>query len=812
MTQAAHLATPEFHAGDLPAIVYTSGLSLVLPAYNESDAIAHSVRDAAAALDQIGIPYEVIVVDDGSRDDTAAVARNAAVDLPHVRVISLGKNVGYGGALRAGFEAARHGFLAFTDADGQFDLSELTRLLALVEKSDLVCGYRIDRKDPWRRKFYSRGYNLIVRNLLGTRVRDCDCALKIFRKEQILAMDLQSKGFFINSEILTKARLAGLSVIEVGVTHLPRLRGESKVSILHIPPVLQTLLRFWWTTVMFPAIEPVDGESAPDSWSKSWWQPVLLAVAACLLILPNLSYPLIDPDEARYAEIGREMLESGDFVVPTRFGLPYLDKPPLQYWLTAGSYRVFGVSKESARLVSAFGALATIALIYVVGAHLVGRRAAWLSGLALLSSCGFLLSARFVFIDTLLTFLTTAILLTGYLACRHAKLHWGWWVASGIACGLGMLAKGPVAAILCLPPILICRWFVDLPMLRVRHWLGYLAVVATVALPWFVLIEVRQPGFLSQFFWTHHFSRFSTGLSHAEPFWYYIPVLLIGMAPCSILFPATATFLIDRGSETRGWRSRGLGFVMFAGCWIVALYSAASCKLAPYMLPVLPLFSLVVGAALEAILSGRVNHAFLKFVRLNSPRHVTAMLLVVAAATAAVDLTVLNGIEAGRLLHWGGLTAVCLAVTIAGLWRRSRVAYGEWGTAFALVACAMAMGLLDFYPGIATSRSKVDPVVTTCRDQFDRSTPIICYGLTNEADSLAFELVRGQVRNYDAWQQADAAKAIANTSEVVVLANMHSLERLVPLLPADIVIDKLAQHDYIFVGVCSKRERLARRD
>ncbi|MBS0262473.1 MAG: glycosyltransferase, partial [Planctomycetes bacterium] len=412
MTQAAVPVATESRQGDLPAIVYASGLTLVLPAYNESAAIAHSVRDAAAALEGIGIPYEVIVVDDGSRDDTAAVARGAAVDLPHVRVISMGKNVGYGGALRAGFEAAKYQLLAFTDADGQFDLREMTRLLALVEQADMVCGFRIDRQDPWRRKFYSKGYNLIVRNLLGTRVRDCDCALKIFRKEHILAMDLQSRGFFINSEILTKARLAGLSVVEVGVTHLPRLRGESKVSILHIPPVLQTLVRFWWTTVMFPAAEP----AAPvaESAGARWWQPILLAAAACLLILPNLGYPLIDPDEARYAEIGREMLESRDYVVPTRLGEPYLDKPPLYYWLTAISYQMFGVSKESARLVPAMAGLATILLLYLVGGRVVGRLAAWISGLALLSSCGFLLSARFVFIDTLLTFLTTAILLCGY--------------------------------------------------------------------------------------------------------------------------------------------------------------------------------------------------------------------------------------------------------------------------------------------------------------------------------------------------------------------------------------------------------------
>src|SRR5438270_14040757 len=112
---------------------------------------------------------------------------------------------------------------------------------------DLVCGFRIDRQDQWTRKLYSRGYNLLVRTLHGTRVRDCDCALKILHRDQMQGLGLESNDFFINAELLTKARLAGLSVAEVGVNHLPRLRGESKVSIGHIIPVFATLIRFWWT-------------------------------------------------------------------------------------------------------------------------------------------------------------------------------------------------------------------------------------------------------------------------------------------------------------------------------------------------------------------------------------------------------------------------------------------------------------------------------------------------------------------------------------------------------------------------------------
>jgi dolichol-phosphate mannosyltransferase len=808
MTQAETQAQAGSMPRAFPEIVHRSGVSLILPAYNESAAIAHSVRDAVAALEPMGMPYEVIVVDDGSRDNTSEVARAAARDLPNVRVVTLPQNAGYGGALRAGFQAARFGFLAFTDADGQFDLSELANLLARVEDADLVCGYRIDRQDPWMRKFYSRGYNRIVRNLLGTRVRDCDCALKVFRREQIANLDLKCSDFFINSEILTKARLAGLTVTEVGVRHFPRVRGESKVSIWHIPPVLQALVRFWWSTVMFPATEPTGQTDVPAP--QRWRQAALLALASCLLILPNLGYPLIDPDESRYAEIAREMLDSGDYIVPTRLGEPYLDKPPLLYWLTATSYRWFGISIASARLVPALAGLATIGLIFLLGSRVVGHRAAWFAGWAMLSSCGFLVSSRFVFIDTLLTFLTTAGLLTGCLACRQAKVTWPWWLASALACGLGVLAKGPVACVLCFPPLLICRWLTGLPALRIKHWLSYAAVAGTVVLPWFALIEVHQSGFLANFFWTHHFERFRTGLSHAEPFWYYIPVLLIGMAPCSILFPATIKFLMDAGRSTRSWRSWGLGFLVLSTVWSVLLYSCASCKLAPYMLPVIPLICLIVGTALEAIVSGRVDSPFLQLVRQRSPFHLTLILLAAATITCGVDILALDGLASGRLMHWVGLMAVASIAATVSSWRALRDGSGQWSTALLLALCAMAMGVLDFYPGVAATRSKVRPAVEDFIDQLEPNTPVVCFGLTNEADAVAFHLHDGsRVRSYDAYQEADAAQMILNLPAAVVLSHADEIQKLTALLPKDVVIERLSQHAHIVVGVCVPRTHVA---
>ncbi len=387
-------------------------VSLILPAWNEEEVIEAAIGEAQAALSELACDYEIIVVDDGSTDSTSNLVKQIIETNPRVRLIRHQHNIGYGAALRAGFQAATKQLVVFTDADCQFDLKELDRFRLLSQSYEIVCGYRIDRQDTALRCFYSRVYNQLVRCLLGTGVRDIDCALKMFRRDVVQGFNITTDGFLVNSELLTQAKQRGHSIVEVGVSHRPRTQGQSTVSIRHIPNVLKSLLQFWWNSVQFPgtAIKTTSDESPAEQRKLAAYQICLLLIAA-LFMLSNLSYPLIDRDETRYAEIPREMIATGNWILPQLNFQPYYDKPPLLYWLCAASYTVFGVSEWSARLVPALAALLTLAAIMWFGNRWFGRRVGMLSGVVLMLSAGFVFCSRYLLIDGVLMALETLSLL-----------------------------------------------------------------------------------------------------------------------------------------------------------------------------------------------------------------------------------------------------------------------------------------------------------------------------------------------------------------------------------------------------------------
>src|SRR4051794_1691729 len=207
-----------------PPVSGLAGVSIVLPCHDEEANVAAAVRMAVVAGTLNALAHEVIVVDDGSRDGTYAVATRLAAGDPHVRVLRHESNRGYGAALRTGLSAARQPWVLLTDADLQFDLAELASFVPLTDDHDLIAGYRVERRDPSRRRLAAAAWGRLVARVLGVRVRDVDCAFKLIRRSLLDGVELTSDGAAISAELFL--RCPDARVCELGVRHLPRTAGR----------------------------------------------------------------------------------------------------------------------------------------------------------------------------------------------------------------------------------------------------------------------------------------------------------------------------------------------------------------------------------------------------------------------------------------------------------------------------------------------------------------------------------------------------------------------------------------------------------
>jgi glycosyltransferase involved in cell wall biosynthesis len=205
-------------------------LTFFFPAYNEQENIEPTVELALSQIGPLVPSIEVLAIDDGSTDETPALADALAAADPRVRVHHQ-PNRGYGGAIKAGFEEARGELICFSDGDLQFDLREIGRLLERLADErkpvDAVIGFRIKRRDPFHRIFIAKTYNAIVSVAFGLRVRDIDCAMKLFRREVFDGLRLDAEGPFLSAELLIKLRARGVRMAQVGVNHFPRAAGQN---------------------------------------------------------------------------------------------------------------------------------------------------------------------------------------------------------------------------------------------------------------------------------------------------------------------------------------------------------------------------------------------------------------------------------------------------------------------------------------------------------------------------------------------------------------------------------------------------------
>ena len=509
----------------------------------------------------------------------------------------------------------------------------------------------------------------------------------------------------------------------------PVRRMAVKVAVVETTAPAPTHLFGWlpivWTRVLFPG-------AAPPTEPCCWPAVVLLFVMSGLLLYPCMSFHLFEPDEGRYAQIPREMLDAGEWIVPTLQGEAYLDKPPLFYWLVMLSYTLFGYHDWAARLVPVLAMHVTVLVTYLLGRRVVGERPAFWGSLLLTVSPYFLGVGRLLVFDGLLTLWVTLALLAMYLSqslerkrsevteiFAYASGSEIMWLLAAAACGLGVLTKGPVALLLVLAPFALQRLLVrDRVAISWRAWGVFGSVVLAISLPWYVAVCVVRPEFARYFFWQHNVERFIDPFDHARPLWFYVPIVAFGLLPGVLLAWPIGRFLFSARPDDAARRCVGLGYVLLAGIGCVAFFSLAGSKLPTYILPAFPPLCLALG---------------------------------------------------------------CF-VTRTG-WDRSRWMIGFVAACWLVLACSHYLVI----PAIAWQRSPMncpDEVHAWCADS---SVPVVCF--PRNVDSAAFYLGRADFRTYRSKEIDELVRALASRPRTIVLfAHRNSPETLARHLPGRVRI------------------------
>ncbi len=444
------------------------------------------------------------------------------------------------------------------------------------------------------------------------------------------------------------------------------------------------------------------------------WLALLAVVLLCAMYLSRIhGFVLQDPDEGRYAEIPREMLESGDWVTPRLFYVKYFEKPPLLYWLTALSFQIFGLNEGAARLVPALSGIATVVLTFFFGLRLCGRRAAWIAAGVLATMPLFFALSQALLIDMLLTACTTATL-AGIYAAHLAENKRLWALGVAFAAALGMLAKGLIALVI---PGVVALGFLlaqrDVATIRaLLHWQPLLLFLA-VAAPWFVLVQIRNPEFFGFFFVREHFERFFASapgkVGHPEGPFYYVPVLLFGPAPWTLVAAVLASSARGRQAFAAIPRDARLLLLLWSG-FVFGFFTLSTSKLASYVLPAFPALALLAGAWIDRALADETLARTLV-------RALRATFLGLGGALAALALFAWPLFT--RIAGWidqapalvaivaGAMSLVALALLATGAASRllSLEDRGRPTAALAVLTCGLALALVGAVGGRAVTKT-----------------------------------------------------------------------------------------------------------
>ena len=444
--------------------------------------------------------------------------------------------------------------------------------------------------------------------------------------------------------------------------------------------------------------------------SRSLSHDIFLLLLVCLALFGiGLNFtPLANPDEARYAEIPREMIAANDFVTPRLDGIKYFEKPPLTYWLVAGSIKLFGQGEGAARAAPAVFAAIGVLLTYAAGRSLIGRDAGWWAAVVQATSLLYFAHARILLTDMIVSVLICSTLYCFLLGMREPSGRKRRWLFYGLyaSAALATLAKGLIGFLL--PGAVMFIW-----LLAFNEWRRLLPLYlptglllfAAIAVPWHIQVAQRNPEWAWFYFVHEHWLRFTT-TTHGryQPFWYFIPVTLLGLFPWTgFLWPALRTALPENWTRRADYTDRAFPLVWAA--FIFLFFSASKSKLVPYILPVFPPLALILGQYLaprmRSASAGGLRAGFVGF-------SIISGLLGIGLMVVFFRPSLLGAIaNADVLSHFGMLAGVFLFGGALGVYLLYRSENTQLALQFMLVSTgAFAAVLVLATPAIARPSTK----------------------------------------------------------------------------------------------------------